>query len=741
MEQSILESSFCINSSDTLDAILKKTCSTHKNASIVTICFDPECIKNLTCFLCSLCHKKHHHKEECLPYFNLFSNNLVNEINKLIKDSNEVVNEFNKQHIALVGQINNFYDEIEQIVINQIKESRKSILKSFMHIAYPNLVGIETFQDLLDKFQKNRSIFMDEVPENISEKGWKEFLKSFHSLYNMQVAALEMQENITTIPGPQIILDAQGDEMKEWTSDFQHRFKAIIKSMESYWFPQKNIAQKYENSLDMFSQSQTDSPCKMNTTQSPYLTKQPSKFKFEAMQIKKINENEDLWEILGVSKELSEFLRKKQIKCPNESQSTSLKMLKSKTKCVGVIQVFSGFEKILSYLVPILNLIDPQIPHLPMIENRGKKQVFILSPQALVIAYNKESVNFISQMIKDFVVDEMYTFKNIKVCAVKSENLELLKYGGDILVLTAHMLKTLIENKKPFMIKGIESEEIWITMNCKQTKLVIMDDGDELAAMEEKTMKPFLGDILRILNIEIPILCVSTCISERLICYLREVFPERDVIRRKMKKYKPHIHGIKQAFLETNPNDKMDPMVCILHKVDNYPQTIIYIDSDSAAEEMKTKFNEKKISCSLILSIFETEQIEKNLNEFCESKSKVLITTNLLPKSFEWYGPVLIVNMNIKITRSDKGKEIADYNIYLQRIIRIAKHELSGLCLNLVAGEKERKYLEELEKYFNIEMTKIQSYHEIKEIFQELIIENKENSICLLSRSNSIVKK
>jgi ATP-dependent RNA helicase DDX19/DBP5 len=87
--------------------------------------------------------------------------------------------------------------------------------------------------------------------------------------------------------------------------------------------------------------------------------------------------------------------------------------------------------------------------------------------------------------------------------------------------------------------------------------------------------------------------------------------------------------------------------------------------------------------------------------EFKKANTKVLITTNVLARGLDIQQVTHVINYDLPLTQEGK----ADPSIYLHRIGRSGRFGRKGLAISFVVGEKEKKIVDSIAKFFSTKIS------------------------------------
>jgi len=346
----------------------------------------------------------------------------------------------------------------------------------------------------------------------------------------------------------------------------------------------------------------------------------------------------------------------------------------------------------------------------------------VYTPQALIIVHTRELANQVEKVITKIIKNEAKksVFKNIKLCLIKAENYSTLQYGGQILITTPGVLKNLTGTNSTIDVKGPngETEEIRVNVDLKSVKMIAVDEADEVYSSDLNANA--ITSLVQKMPSDIPILFLSATFTDKLLTFIDKNFSNRDVIKRELEKETLTVKTIKQTYLDVEEDKKIPALVAIFDKLDIQCQTVIFVNTKKGADNLQKEFEKKEVEAFVLHKDLGPTQRDKAINDFLDKKIKVLITTNLLSRGIDNRAVNFVINAELPTKRLEDGSEVIDCNTYLHRVGRTGRFDLEGLALNLVTNKKTEKFIQEIEKHFDIKMTPIEKLTQIDVILKEM---------------------
>jgi translation initiation factor 4A len=150
------------------------------------------------------------------------------------------------------------------------------------------------------------------------------------------------------------------------------------------------------------------------------------------------------------------------------------------------------------------------------------------------------------------------------------------------------------------------------------------------------------------------------------------------------------LEGIKQFYIELKQyNWKFDVLYDIYETI-NVTQSIIYVNSKTTLNNLYQKLFNENFPISYIHGDMQTNEREKNLNDFKNGVTRIMLSTDLLSRGIDIQQLSLVINFDLP-----KNKET-----YIHRIGRSGRYGRKGTAINFITNE-DIDHMKEIQKYYN----------------------------------------
>jgi translation initiation factor 4A len=318
----------------------------------------------------------------------------------------------------------------------------------------------------------------------------------------------------------------------------------------------------------------------------------------------------------------------------------------------------------------------------------GKTGAFSVSCLQKVDHTNKEIQALIMSPTRELAI-QIYKVVSSLGNFMKELNVKLL-IGGTSMDLDIKE----IENK-PQIIVGtpgrvndlIKKKKI----NTKTIKLMILDEADEMLS---SGFKEQVYNIFQFLCNDVQ-LCLFSATLPLEIQNLTEKFM-RDPVKILVKTEAITLDGIKQYFVAVeNDNAKYETLKDLFSAL-SVSQCIIYCNSIKRVSDLTEALQKDGFPVSAIHSALEKHERESAYKEFCQGKTRVLISTNLTARGIDVQQVSKVINFDIP----------KDIHQYIHRIGRSGRWGRKGMGINFIT-RRDIKKLKEIEQYYDTQIEEL----------------------------------
>lgn len=326
-----------------------------------------------------------------------------------------------------------------------------------------------------------------------------------------------------------------------------------------------------------------------------------------------------------------------------------------------IAQAQSGTGKTGAFSVSCLQQVD---------HTKKEIQALIMAPTRELAIQIYKVVSSLGEFMKELSVKLLIGGKSMDLDIKEIEN------KPQIIVGTPGRVHDLIRRKK---------------INTKTIKLMILDEADEMLS---SGFKEQVYNIFQFLSNDVQ-LCLFSATLPLEIQNLTEKFM-RDPVKILVKTEAITLDGIKQYFVAVeNDNAKYETLKDLFSAL-SVSQCIIYCNSIKRVADLTEALQKDGFPVSAIHSALEKDERESAYKEFCQGKTRVLISTNLTARGIDVQQVSKVINFDIP----------KDIHQYIHRIGRSGRWGRKGMGINFIT-RRDIKKLKEIEQYYDTQIEEL----------------------------------
>ena len=319
-----------------------------------------------------------------------------------------------------------------------------------------------------------------------------------------------------------------------------------------------------------------------------------------------------------------------------------------------IAQSQSGTGKTGAFSIGILNSIDESIK---------KTQYIIVTP-----------THELAKQIYT-VIENISSYMNITICKVIgktniNESITELQKEPQIIIATPGRLLDMINKRYVY---------------TDNLKTLVLDEADEMLS---SGFMESIYNIIKCIPEDTQICLFSATMPEEILNYTDNFMKDPEKIL--VQKDQLTLEGIKQFYIKLEQyNWKFDVLYDIYDTI-NITQSIIYLNNKTILNKLYDRLINDKYPVSYIHGDMQTVEREKNLNDFKNGVTRILLSTDLLSRGIDIQQLSLVINFDIP-----RNKET-----YIHRIGRSGRYGRKGTAINFVTDE-DINHMKDIENFYN----------------------------------------
>eukprot|EP01134_Creolimax_fragrantissima_P004697 CFRG4697T1 len=192
----------------------------------------------------------------------------------------------------------------------------------------------------------------------------------------------------------------------------------------------------------------------------------------------------------------------------------------------------------------------------------------------------------------------------------------------------------------------------------------------------------------------------------------------------RLKKKDLTLDGITQYWIDCRTPEERYSILADIYGAVSLGQVIIFCDQTKTAQTLSDKMTADGHSVSVLYSgsrergnYMTAQDRDRVIDDFRDSKTKVLITTNVLARGIDIDQVNVVINYDIPVVHHT-GK--ADTDTYLHRIGRTGRFGRKGLSINFCYDERSRRLNQDIANFFEKPIVRVPT--EDPEEFDKMLV-------------------
>jgi ATP-dependent RNA helicase DDX19/DBP5 len=243
-------------------------------------------------------------------------------------------------------------------------------------------------------------------------------------------------------------------------------------------------------------------------------------------------------------------------------------------------------------------------------------------------------------------------------------------------------------------------------LDLSQVKLFVLDEADVMLDKQGMGLQS-----MRVRNAcpeEAQLILFSATFSDSVMDFAHKIIPNANEIA--LKRDELSVDAIKQFYMDCDSYAHKKQMLSALYSLLTVGQSIVFIATKAAAEEVRAQMIGEGHAVSLLHGDMTPELRDAVIDEFRHGKTKVLLTTNVLARGIDVLQVSLVVNFDMPMTIDESGNRHPDPETYLHRIGRTGRFGRIGVAINFVHDRRSMEAMLAIQEFFGREIVHIPTH-------------------------------
>ena len=241
-------------------------------------------------------------------------------------------------------------------------------------------------------------------------------------------------------------------------------------------------------------------------------------------------------------------------------------------------------------------------------------------------------------------------------------------------------------------------------LDPKTVKILVLDEADVMMDTQGQ------GEQTRKIRSKLPktaqVLLFSATYSDRVRTFAEKVVP-KPVATITLAREELSLDKIAQYYIKGAEDDGTDIRFDVLEDIYGYMavgHSVIFTHRKDTAFGLQKRMTDEGYAISLLTGDLDPKARDQVIDDFRTQKTRVLITTNVLPRGIDIQHINLVINYDPPMHANGS----ADPETYLHRIGRSGRFGRSGIAINLYHNDASKKVLDDIAEHFKKPMVEFE---------------------------------
>ncbi|KAK3373310.1 P-loop containing nucleoside triphosphate hydrolase protein [Lasiosphaeria ovina] len=377
------------------------------------------------------------------------------------------------------------------------------------------------------------------------------------------------------------------------------------------------------------------------------------------------------FEELGLPKPINDGLLAMNFKKPSKIQEKALPLMMGNPPRNMIAQSQSGTGKTAAFVLTVLSRVDLTQPTQP--------QALVLAPSRELARQIQGVTQTIGQFCENLIVEAAIPGSISRDTGVK----------GSVVVGTPGTVIDLIRRRQ---------------FDVSKLQVLVIDEADNM--LDQQGMGEQCNRVKTMIPNSTQILLFSATFPEKVKAYAQRYAPNANEIQ--LKQQDLTVKGISQMYMDCPDEQKKYDVLCKLYGLMTIGSSVIFVRAwyrRESADEIKKRMEADGHKVSVLHGGNEGADRDALLDDFRSSRSKVLITTNVLARGIDVSSVSMVINYDIPM--KGFGDKEPDAETYLHRIGRTGRFGRVGVSISFVYDRKSFNALTQIANVYGIDLIQL----------------------------------
>ena len=251
----------------------------------------------------------------------------------------------------------------------------------------------------------------------------------------------------------------------------------------------------------------------------------------------------------------------------------------------------------------------------------------------------------------------------------------------------------------------------------KNVRVFVLDEADMLFTSQQMQGQTLM--VHKNLNPKKQCLLFSATFPEEVKEQATKIIKEAAFLQ--MKKEELTLKGVQQLYIEVDERAREETLHSLYKEIE-VKQTVVFVNKRDTSKCLYKFMHERGHNVSVLFGKeMSPEERDLTIDKFQSKETRILLTTNVLARGIDNRTVTLVVNYDLPLTFTpNPADKKLDFETYLHRIGRTGRFGDEGLALNFVKNQQDRKFLKDIENYYDCKIKPLTSIQELSPLLEKL---------------------
>jgi len=179
------------------------------------------------------------------------------------------------------------------------------------------------------------------------------------------------------------------------------------------------------------------------------------------------------------------------------------------------------------------------------------------------------------------------------------------------------------------------------------------------------------------------------------------------------------LKGVKQFRIHMTPAEKIE-FIGEVYETFEKSQTIIFTNKKADAKLLQSKLTSLGQKAEILIGGIDVAVRDRIIDDFRKTSISTLICTNVLARGIDVPEVDLVINYDVPVLCPAPGWVDPDVANYMHRVGRTGRFGTDGVAVSLTSDETMEDMLDQIAKYYEIEINKLEGIKGLKEVLDAM---------------------